>query len=165
VRAVAVAIVGVALLAAACKNGRWQKNDRDQDRQAAGAVVQPQRTGAADATGIAPLVFDLDTKTGHTRQSLILRLDYFPGQSSGGANLPACYGAFARDFELGVFQCEGQPEKSQPLRAGHVSQDCYTNPRFQRVPVATPIELRGCSRGILKMHAFDPQLRIDVEQM
>lgn len=155
--------VGVSTLG--CKAGRWQKADGEQDRQAAGSMVLPQRTGSADAVGSAPTVFELDEKTGQLRQGLVLRLDYFPENPTGGANLPACYGAFSKEFELGVFQCEGQPEKSQTLRAGHVLQDCYTNPRFDRVPVSIPMELRGCSRGVLKMHAFDPQLRIDVEQM
>lgn len=162
--ALALLLVG-GLLMSSCKSSRWSKADQDTDRQAAGVVVQPKRVSADASPMSSPVFFEVDEKTGRAKQSLVLRLDYFPeAATGGGANLPACYGAFAPEFELGVFHCEGREDLLRALTVGHVSQDCYTNPRFHRVPARVSFDLRDCRRGVLKLHAFDPQLRVDVEQ-
>lgn len=149
---------------AGCKAGNWQKSNKDSDRQAAGAMVEPRRSSTADASAGVATAFELDSKTGRPKQGLVLRLDYFPRSASSGTNLPACYGAFPADFELGVFMCESNRTQAQSLTAGHVAQDCYTNPRFERVLPGKPLALPGCERGIFVLHAFDPPIRIDIEQ-
>jgi hypothetical protein len=147
-----------------CKAGQWKKSDRENDQKTAGAIVEPKRLADADATAANATTFEMDEKTGRIKQSLVLRLDYFPKTETSGTNLPACYGAFRPDFQLGYFSCVGQPDKSVALNAGHLSQDCYTNPRFNRVQPSTPIVMVGCPRGNLVLHSFDPTLRVDVEQ-
>ena len=157
-----IAAAFVLLLFVGCKAGQWKKSERDADKK--GATFVPKRVADADATAASSTIFEIDEKTGRLKQSLVLRLDYFPKTETTGTNLPACYGAFPADYQLGFFSCSGQPDKSQTLNAGHLSQDCYTNPRFNRVQPLVPIVIAGCARGALVLHSFDPGLRVDVEQ-
>ncbi len=159
-----IAAAVFSLPAFGCKAGQWKKSDRESDQKTAGAVVEPKRLSESSASAASGTIFEMDEKTGQIKQSLVLRLDYFPKTETSGTNLPACYGAFRPDFQLGYFSCVGQPDKSQILNAGHLSQDCYTNPRFNRIQPSTPIIMVGCPRGNLVLHSFDPTMRVDVEQ-
>lgn len=154
----------LAMIAFGCKASHWKKSNKEADRQAAGTVAGPQRVQSADAVSSAVQSFEIDSKSGRPKQQIVLRLDYFPKNESGGTNLPACYGAFPSTFELGIFFCQGQQDHAQPLLVGHVAQDCYTNPRFERVPASSPMQLAGCTQGALVLHQFDPALRVDFEQ-
>jgi len=162
-KTMSIAVLLVVFLLAGCKAGKWKKTDHEKDSRA-GAVVEPKKISEADATAGASSTFEIDEKTGRLKQSLVLRLDYFPKTETSGTNLPACFGIFAESFQLGFFSCAGRPETNQALNAAHLSQDCYTNPRFNRVQPSTPIVLPGCSRGTLVLHTFDPPMRIDAEQ-
>jgi len=154
----------VSLMTLGCKNGQWKKSSRDSERQVVGSIVEPKKLSEADANIGLTSSFEVDDKTGRLKQTLVLRLDYFPKNETSGTNLPACYGVFPAHFQLGFFSCSGQPENRQILNAGHLSQDCYTNPRFVRVQPSTPIVLLGCNRVAFFLHAFDPPMRIDTEQ-
>lgn len=147
------------LLLGACKASRFKKED-DSDSQSA---PQPKRVESADATPAAQVAFDIDEKTTRPRGALVLRLDYFPEPKPGVTNLPACYGAFGGDFELGVAYCDGKPETKVPVTAKNVDQDCYTDSKQGRRAAIAPVSLASCRRGVLLVHAFDPQLRIDYE--
>lgn len=159
-----IAVVVFGLTFVGCKAGQWKKYDRENDQKAAGTVVEPKRVADANATAANATTFEIDEKTGRIKQSLVLRLDYFPKTETSGTNLPACYGAFRPDFQLGYVSCIDQPDKSLALNAGHLSQDCYTNPRFNRVQPSMPMIMVGCPRGNLVLHSFDPTMRVDIEQ-
>jgi hypothetical protein len=164
-RLVSFSLIFCALsLVGGCKDGQWKKTDRESDGRDGGTVVEPKKVSEADATAALSTTFEVDEKTGRVKQSLVLRLDYFPKTETSGTNLPACYGAFPATFQLGYYSCVGEPEKNQVLNAGHLFQDCYTNPRFNRVQPSSPIVLPGCSRGVFALHSFDPPMRIDAEQ-
>lgn len=147
-----------------CKASQWQRSNKETDRQAAGTLTEPRRVQSADAVGGVATSFELDPKTGRPKQGLVLRLDYFPKSEQSSTNLPACYGAFSSGFELGVFMCEGSRAQTQTLTAGNVAQDCYTNPRFERVLPSAALTLPGCARGLFVLHGFEPAFRIDIEQ-
>lgn len=146
-------------LLGACKASRFKKED-DSDSQAAS---QPKRVQSADATPAAQVNFEVDEKTTRPRGALVLRLDYFPEPQAGVTNLPACYGSFGDDFELGVAYCDGKPEAKVPVTAKNVDQDCYTDSKQGRRAAVAPVSLVSCRRGVLLVHAFEPQLRIDYE--
>lgn len=141
-----------------CKANRFQ-----QDKEPAGTEAAPQPKRSADAQPAAGVHFDVDEKTSRPRGTLVLRLDYFPEPKAGVTNLPACYGAFGGDFELGVASCEGKPESRVPVFAKNVDQDCYTDAKQGRRPAVAPVALAGCKKGVLMVHVFDPPLRVDLE--
>ncbi len=147
------------LLLAACKASRFKKEDESEAK----ATPKPKRVESADATAGLPVNFEIDEKTTRPRGALVLRLDYFPDPQPGVTNLPACYGSFGDDFELGVAYCEGKPETKVPVTAKNVDQDCYTDSKQGRRAAVAPVSLASCRRGVLLVHAFEPTLRVDYE--
>jgi hypothetical protein len=159
-------IIAVMGALAGCKAGRWRKDD---NQNTGGTVVLPRQVAAATAAQpVTPefvdgAAFDIDEKTGRPKATLVLRLDYFPEVRPGAANLPSCYRPFPVEFELGKTVCATKPGLEQPLMVGNVDQDCYTDPDVPRTRAATPVALLGCKRASIKLHKFDPQLRVDAE--
>lgn len=143
-----------------CKASRFQK---EKEPAGAAAAPQPKRLGAADATPASTVAFDVDAKTSHPHGTLVLRLDYFPAPKSGVTNLPVCYGAFGGDFEVGVAYCDGKPETQMPVTAKNLDQDCYTDSKQGRRAAMVPLTLLGCRKGVMLVHSFEPQLRVDLE--
>ncbi len=153
-------ILALTLAPAACKASRFQK---DEDPAGTEAAPAPKRVSEADAAPAATVTFDVDEKTSRPRGTLVLRLDYFADPKPGVTNLPACYGAFGGDFELGIAYCEGKPESKVTVTAKNVDQDCYTDSKQGRRAAMVPVTLPGCRRGVMLVHSFDPQLRVDLE--
>jgi hypothetical protein len=151
--------MGLAGVATGCKVSRWQKSG---DTGTPAAAALPQRAGD-EAASAAPVTFDVDDKTGRPKSNVVLRLDYFPDPQPGQANLPACYDEFPADFDLGTVSCVDKPAVSQPLLAKNVEQDCYTDPKRERVAAGQPLLLPGCRKGQIVTHAFTPALRVDLE--
>lgn len=151
---------------AGCKAATWKKTKPDESAKSAVNTValMPKKVGEGDATKEgAVITFDVDEKTGRARSTLVLRLDYFPEPRPGVTNLPACYAALPGTFELGVLSCVDKPGDKKVVFVRNVDQDCYTNPKDDRVAASEPVTLPGCRRGQLLVHAFEPGLKVDTE--
>lgn len=153
----AVQMVGLS----ACKASQWKRTTPEPG--ATGTVVLPRRVGADVKPTGATLNVDIDEKTGRPKVTLVLRLDYFPEPRPGATNLPTCYESFPAALEVGSLECVEKPELKQVVLAKNVDQDCYTNPKSQRVPATEPLSLVGCRRAQLTTFSFDPEMRIDAE--
>jgi hypothetical protein len=159
-RASVSALLIAAVVVAACKAPTWRKQKADAE---AAHDDRPSVTRSGDAEAAVPQYFEVDDKTGRSKSSLVLRLDYFPAPRPGSATLPSCYAPFDGAFELGFVMCDGRPDSRRPLIARNVDQDCYTDARRGRQAASEPLTLLGCKRGVVTAHKFEPSLRLDVE--
>lgn len=154
-------LAAATLCVAGCRETRWKKSPTDA---AAVSTAAPKRVADAEAqSDLRSASFDVDEKSGRPRSFLILRLDHFPDPKPGTSSLPSCWRAFPGDFDLGMAFCDGKPEIKVPVFAKNVEQDCYTDPKVERTPAASPLALLGCKKAYVVMHQFEPRMRVDVE--
>lgn len=134
-------------------------------------IPEPKRISISSpeapvADGIVPIYFDIDERTGKSRQTITLRLDYFPEGKADSTQrvLPRCIKPFAADSEVGTVACQGKEGSRQPLLAGMVEQACYTDPKAEKAASQKPLLISQCRRGVLLIHGFEPRLKFDIEQ-
>lgn len=148
------------LILSACHASVWR-----QQRIAAEHARQnlPQIRRLDGQAASVTQTFEIDEKTGRSKVSLVLRLDYFPPTQNGQTAVPVCLAPLDAQFELGTVGCEGQPESTRSLFAKNVEQDCYTSSQDEKRSASDALILPACKRGVVNLHGFEPSLRLDQE--
>lgn len=149
-----------AITLSACHVAAWRQQRADAERA---RQDLPSIRRIAEQAPESSQTFEIDDKTGRSKVSLVLRLDYFPPSSSGQTTSPVCLAPLDAQVELGSVSCEGQADTAKPLYAKNVEQDCYTSNRDEKRNVSAVLNLQGCKRGVITLHRFEPALRLDQE--
>jgi hypothetical protein len=121
-------------------------------------VIQPQRQ---TEPGVQ-LTVNLDS-SGKVKESLSLRLDYFPAPRPDGVSVPTCYDEIAGHLLVGRLVCGANGNIGMDVTAGQVNQKCYTaNPKL-RVAASSPIVLAGCvGPATLTTVKYEPDVKLEV---
>jgi hypothetical protein len=154
-------------LSSSCRIAKVGKDYPDQEIQSGGGdatrspapAVQPQQ----QTTSGQVFTVNLDS-AGVVRESLTLRLDYFPAPRADGVSVPTCYNEIAGHLVIARVYCGGNGNLSADVTASQVSQQCFTVTPTRKIDPKTPIQLSGCSgAATLKTYKFEPDIKLEVK--
>jgi hypothetical protein len=154
-------------LASSCRIAKVGKESPEQGAQSSGAeatrssspVVQPQQQATATQS------FDVNlTETGEVKETLTLRLDYFPAPRADGVSVPTCYNEISGHLVVGRLYCASNGNISADLTASQVTQQCFTVAPTRKIDPKTPAKLAGCvGAATLKTYKFEPDIKLEVK--
>ena len=121
-------------------------------------IIQPQRQVEP-----GPLLNVNLEDSGKVKESLSLRLDYFPAPRADGISVPTCYEEIAAHLVVARLVCTANSNLAMDVTASQVDQKCYTaNPKL-RVAAKSSIILAGCQgAATLRTVRYEPDVRLEV---
>ena len=121
-------------------------------------VLQPQRQVEPGVQ----FTVNLDS-AGKVKESLSLRLDYFPAPRPDGVSIPTCYEQIGGHLLVGRLVCVANGNFAMDVTASQVDQKCYTtNPKL-RVAASSTVVLVGCvGTATLTTVRYEPDVKLEV---
>lgn len=121
-------------------------------------IIQPQQQ--ADSGASLNVTFD---DAGKLKESLTLRLDYFPTPRPDGVSVPTCYTEIAGHLVVGRLICSANGNLAMDVVASQVNQQCYTSTPVRKIAAKSAIVLIGCvGSAVMQTTRYDPDLKLEV---
>jgi hypothetical protein len=121
-------------------------------------VLQPERQAH-----MGPILSVTLDDTGKVAEKLVLRLDYFPAPRPDGVSIPSCYQQITADLVVGRLSCGASADIAIDVKAGQVTQQCYTSVPVRIIPAASALVLQGCEgSALLQSFQFKPDLKLEL---
>ncbi len=121
-------------------------------------VIQPQKQVEPGVV----LTVNLDS-SGKVKESLSLRLDYFPAPRPDGVSIPTCYKEIAGHLLVGRLVCAANGNMAIDVTASQVDQKCYTADPKLRVAASSSVVLAGCiGPATLTTVRYEPNVKLEV---
>jgi hypothetical protein len=121
-------------------------------------VVQQQKQGVPSQ--ILKLTLD---DSGKLKETLVLRLDYFPAPNASGVSVPSCYEGLSAHLVIGRILCGSNGNIAVDVTVSQVIQQCFTAIPVKIVPAQTAITLVGCKGPVdLAVTKYSPDVKLEV---